>query len=88
MNFLVNEYQKQITSGLTPTQVKFSTSLPVLRDATVAGIVDVYDFMNTFTGRELVKRVQDISCVVFYFCSDTILAGLGTLHSKRMEFFG
>jgi hypothetical protein len=57
MQFLVEAYQAQIATGLTPEQVKFSTSLPVLRDATVAGIVDVYDFMTSPTGWALVKKV-------------------------------
>jgi hypothetical protein len=67
MNFLVNKYQKQIASGLTPTQVKFSTLLPVLHDATVAGIVDAYDFMNIFTGCELVKRYEIFHALSFTF---------------------
>ena len=58
MQYLVDTHQKQITSGLTPEQVKFSTSLPKLRDASVAGIVDVYDFMTGATGQELVKKVR------------------------------
>jgi hypothetical protein len=58
MQFLVDLYQAQIAAGLTPNNVKFSTSLPVLRDATVAGIVDVYDFMTGPTSRELVKKVS------------------------------
>jgi hypothetical protein len=63
MQFLVKTYQDQITTGLTPEQVKFSTSLPVLRDATVAGVVDVYNFMISATGCELVKKVcLKLSC--------------------------
>jgi len=63
MQFLVKTYQDQITTGLTPKQVKFSTSLPILRDATIAGVVDVYDFMISATGRELVKKVcLKLSC--------------------------
>ena len=63
MQFLVETHQAQIATGLTPEQVKFSTSLPVLHDATVVGIVDVYDFMISATGRELVKKVcLKLSC--------------------------
>ena len=57
MQFLVQAHQAQIATGLTPKQVKFSTSLPVLHHATVAGIVDVYDFMMSPTGHALVKKV-------------------------------
>jgi hypothetical protein len=58
MQFLIETYQAQIATGLTPEKVKFSTSLLVLRDVTVSGIVDVYDFMTSPTGRELVKKVS------------------------------
>ena len=54
----MDSHQTQIAAGLTPNDVKFSTSLPVLRDATVAGIVDVYNFMTGPTGRKLVKKVS------------------------------
>ena len=58
MQFLVDSHQTQITAGLTSNNVKFSTSLPVLHDATVTGIVDVYDFITGPTGHKLVKRVS------------------------------
>ena len=50
MQFLVNTHQAQIAQGLTPEQVKFLTSLLVLRNATVAGLVDVYHFMTSCVG--------------------------------------
>lgn len=46
MNYLVDSHQKQIASGLSPDQVKFTTSLPALHDASVARLVKVYDFMT------------------------------------------
>ena len=58
MQFLVDSYQAQIAASLTLNNDKFSMSLPVLRDATVTGIMDVYDFMTGPTGRELVKKVS------------------------------
>ena len=58
MNFLVKAHQKKIASGLIPTQVKILISLSVLCDASIAGLVDVYDFMTTFTNCELVKKVH------------------------------
>ena len=63
LQYLINVHQAQIASGLTPKQVEISTSLPVLRDATVAGLVEVYDFMTSFAGRQLVKKVcTDVFC--------------------------
>lgn len=62
MQYLVEAHQQQIAGGLTPKQVKFSVSLPVLRDASVAGLVEVYNFMTGPTGCQLVKKVN-----LFYF---------------------
>ncbi|KAG1722946.1 hypothetical protein EDB19DRAFT_1834792 [Suillus lakei] len=56
VNFLVEAHSSQISCGLVPEQVKFTTSLPVLRDASVAALVDVYDFMMSAAGCELVKK--------------------------------
>ena len=58
MQYLVEAHQQQIAGNLTPEQVKFSVSLPVLRDASVAGLVEVYDFMTGPTGCQLVKKVN------------------------------
>ena len=62
MRYLVDSHQTQIASGLAPEQVKFTTSLPALRDASVAGVVEVYDFMTGPTGRELIKKVKCSFC--------------------------
>ena len=62
MNYLIASHQQQIASGLTPEQVKFMTSLPKLRDASIAGVVDVFNFMTGPSGRELVKKVGSCSC--------------------------
>ena len=50
-------HQQQINSGLTAEQVKYMTSLPVLCDASVAGIVSVYNFMTMPFGQELVQKI-------------------------------
>ena len=70
--YLVNSHQKQIDSGLTTEQVKFTTSLPVLRDASVAGIVAVYDFMMGPFRCELVQKVSlfpSSHTFLMYVCS-------------------
>ena len=53
----MESHQRQINSGLTAEQVKYTTSLPVLCNVSVAGIVSVYNFMTTPFGRELVQKV-------------------------------
>lgn len=66
MQYLVEAHQKQISAGLTPEQVKFSTSLPVLCDTSIAGIVEVYDFMTGPTGRQLIKKVRFFKGYICY----------------------
>jgi hypothetical protein len=55
---MVAEHTKQLKNGFTPEQVKFSTSVPVLRDASVQPIVDLYNWAETAPGRELIQRVS------------------------------
>ena len=52
--YLVESHHQQLKSGLTAEQVKIMTSLPVLWDKSVAGIVSVYEFMTSPFGHELV----------------------------------
>jgi predicted site-specific integrase-resolvase len=59
--YLVDSHKQQMKSGLTADQVKITTSLPVLQDASVAGVVGVYEFMTGPFGRELVKKVCCLS---------------------------
>jgi hypothetical protein len=47
---------KQITQGLTIEQVKFTMSLPVLRDASVGSMVSLYNFLNVQMAEMLSKR--------------------------------
>ncbi|KIK74376.1 hypothetical protein PAXRUDRAFT_19942 [Paxillus rubicundulus Ve08.2h10] len=54
--YLVDLHQEALKSGLTADQVKFTTSLPVLRDASVAGILSVYEFMTGPFRRGLVQK--------------------------------
>ena len=65
LKYLIETYRKQVDTGLTAEQVKFLTSLPELWNASVAGIVEVYNFLNSPTGCEFVKKV----CYSFDFVS-------------------
>ena len=64
--YLMATHQEQINSGLTTEQVKFTTSLLVLRNASVDGIVRVYEFTTGPFGRELVQKVSDLFYLVLY----------------------
>ncbi|KAJ7905213.1 hypothetical protein B0H13DRAFT_1881222 [Mycena leptocephala] len=45
-----------IAKGITPENVTFSSSYPVLRDASVRACVDLYDWLTSPEGREIVKQ--------------------------------
>lgn len=57
LDFLVGAYHNQLGSGLSPDQVRFTNSLPILRDASVKPIVNVYKYLQTFEGSEIIKKV-------------------------------
>ena len=59
-------HQEQIDSGLMSEQVKLTTSLPVLQDASVNGIVKVYEFMTCLFGCKLVQKVSELFYLVLY----------------------
>ncbi|KAJ7262837.1 hypothetical protein C8J57DRAFT_1231450 [Mycena rebaudengoi] len=53
---MVESHTEQLSNGLTPEQVKFSTSLPVLRNASVQPIVDLFNWSQGLLGKELIQR--------------------------------
>ncbi|KAJ2934644.1 hypothetical protein H1R20_g2448, partial [Candolleomyces eurysporus] len=63
LDFLVENHASQIQEGLTPEQVKVTTSLPTLRDASVSPIVDVFKFLQGWKGREIVQNAWK-RCIV------------------------
>ncbi|KAG6880693.1 hypothetical protein C0993_005110, partial [Termitomyces sp. T159_Od127] len=56
VEYMLSSHKEQLQHGITPESVKITNSIGPLRDATVAGLVHVYDFMQTLRGRELVKK--------------------------------
>ncbi|KAH9927826.1 uncharacterized protein B0H18DRAFT_1159842 [Fomitopsis serialis] len=63
LEFLVNSHSEQMDSGLTPEQVKITTSIKTLRNASVAPLVDIYDFFDTPSGRAIIRRAWE-KCTV------------------------
>jgi hypothetical protein len=55
-NFMVAQHMAQMSEGISPEHVKFVTSLPVLRDASVGAISRVYDWLNSPDGHEITRR--------------------------------
>ena len=64
LHFLVAEHRKQVRSGITPEKVKVTTSLPVLRNASVRGIVDAWNLMTGVKGRDIVRRVSNNTMIL------------------------
>lgn len=56
--WLVAEQQKQVAQGIDPVKVRITTSYLELWDASVQGLVEVYDFINTLDGCDIVKMVR------------------------------
>ena len=71
--YLAATYQEQIDSGLMSEQVKLTTSLPVLQDASVNGIVKVYEFMTGPFSCELVQNLIELFYLVLQVYSNTQL---------------
>ncbi|KAG6855511.1 hypothetical protein H0H87_001802 [Tephrocybe sp. NHM501043] len=57
VEYMLESHKEQLARGITPEYVRITNSLPPLRDATVAGLVHVYEFMQTLRGRENVQKV-------------------------------
>ncbi|KAF7372434.1 DDE superfamily protein [Mycena venus] len=66
LDWMVAAHTEQLKNGLTVEQVKFTTSLPVLRDASVKPIVDLYEWGQTQTSQDLIKRAWE-KCIVGEF---------------------
>ncbi|KAJ4463620.1 hypothetical protein C8R41DRAFT_927307 [Lentinula lateritia] len=45
-----------LAAGAKPEEIKVTTSLPKLRDASVAGLVKAYEYMQLLDGRDLIKK--------------------------------
>ncbi|KAJ6471333.1 hypothetical protein C8R45DRAFT_836409, partial [Mycena sanguinolenta] len=58
LDYLVDIFHTQRARGVAPKDIKFPSSLPVLRDATVRGLVKMYDFFQTPEGRTIVQQVR------------------------------
>ncbi len=50
--------------------MKIAMGLPKLRDASVAGLVELYDFMNSPSGCDVVKKVSN-STFHHFFADDS-----------------
>jgi hypothetical protein len=59
--YLFEQQRKQIRDGIDPDKVKIATGLPELRDASVKGLVKVFNFMQTYEGKEIVRKASSLN---------------------------
>ncbi|KAG6898713.1 hypothetical protein C0993_004908, partial [Termitomyces sp. T159_Od127] len=56
VEYMLSSHKEQLQHGITLESVKIINSIGPLHNATVAGLVHVYNFMQTLCGQELVKK--------------------------------
>lgn len=66
VEFLVKEHTQQLSEGLTAEQVRFSTSIKTLRNASVEPLVKLYEYLRGPDGRDLIRMAWD-KCTVLDF---------------------
>ena len=57
LDFLVKSHQEQLAQGLTAEQIRFTTSLLVLRNASVQPILELHNFLSNPIGTDIIKLV-------------------------------
>ncbi|KAJ2925554.1 hypothetical protein H1R20_g11541, partial [Candolleomyces eurysporus] len=66
LDYLVKSHKEQLDKGLTTTQIKFTTSLPALRNASVDPSVKLFENLQGANGRDLIRRTLE-KCMVKEF---------------------
>ncbi|KIM38062.1 hypothetical protein M413DRAFT_13027 [Hebeloma cylindrosporum] len=83
LNFLVDNHSQQTQGGLSAAQVKLTTSLPVLRNASVQPIVNLYNFFSGFSGRQIIQRAWEKCTVNEWNLGESCLYSLKTKAAYR-----
>jgi hypothetical protein len=82
LEYLFRSYEEQIAARITPENVVFSSSYPVLRNALVRACVDLYAWLESADGEAVIKWV----CLFVTFLS--LLLSLNTSPGKNVSFRG
>lgn len=86
LEFLVESHSAQMSSGLSAEDVKITTSYPILRSASVKPIVNLFNFLSSSMGREIIQRVR-----MLIFLDDLllitvhVLSGMAKVSCQGME---
>lgn len=65
-DWMAGVHRQQLAAGAKPEDIKITSSLPKLRDVSVAGLVQAYEFMQSPDGRDLIKKVCYSSTLSVY----------------------
>ena len=60
LNWFVDAHAAQLESGTAPEKIEFTKSLPILRDATVKPLVEVFEWLRSHEGRQVIKRANEL----------------------------
>ncbi|KAF4590471.1 hypothetical protein EYR38_009772 [Pleurotus pulmonarius] len=74
-SYLVQVHQEQIASGISAEDIRITTSITKLRDASVAGLVAAHDFLISPGGRDLIQMAWRKSEAKDWCLSEACLTG-------------
>ncbi|PBK85839.1 hypothetical protein ARMGADRAFT_1087111 [Armillaria gallica] len=57
--WMIEQQRLQVASGTAPSDVALTTSYPALQDASIHGLVKVYDQMTSANGRKIVQKAWE-----------------------------
>ncbi|GJE94761.1 hypothetical protein PsYK624_109330 [Phanerochaete sordida] len=67
LDFLVRSHADMLSDGIKPEDVRFTQSLPVLRDTSVDATVKVWHFLKGGNGPEIIRKAWE-KCIVRDWC--------------------
>ncbi|PPR06271.1 hypothetical protein CVT24_000890 [Panaeolus cyanescens] len=83
LEFLVDAHSTQMAAGLSAENVKITTSYPILRNASVKPIVNLFNFLSGSAGREIIQRAWQKSIVKEWNLGGDCLTSLASKRACR-----
>ncbi|CAA7267612.1 unnamed protein product [Cyclocybe aegerita] len=82
--YLAATHRRQMLSRLHAEDVRITTSLPQLQDASVGGLVKVYEYLQTLDGCDLIKKVGFTFHLSKFKSQIPLSVGLGKESGKKL----
>jgi hypothetical protein len=60
LNWFVDAHAVQLESGKAHEEIEFTKSLPVLHDATVKPLVEVFKWLRSYEGQQVIKHANEL----------------------------